>query len=255
MAMAGFQALKILLVEDNQHMRTIIREVLKGAGMPAIQEAHDGADAFELLRQFPADIAIVDFNMAPVDGIDFTRMLRKAPDSLNPMMPVIMITGHSERSRVEEARDAGVNEFIVKPLTAKALLARIHSVVMTPRPYVRSKTFIGPETPPPPRRIQGPGPARRLIPARLPLPVAQLRPIVQPLADLALVAVTFGIVEFRPRHAVGEVVLPGKAVRVVGIVDIAFAIADVLHQPGRRVADDERRIEMAGLAGPASAPP
>ncbi len=143
--MSGFKPLKILLVEDNQHMRTIIREVLKGAGIVSIEEARDGAEAFELLRQFPADIAIVDFNMAPVDGIDFTRMLRKAPDSLNPMMPVIMITGHSERSRVMEARDAGVNEFVVKPLTATALLARLNTVVMHPRPYVKSKTFTGPE--------------------------------------------------------------------------------------------------------------
>ena len=143
--MGNFQALKILLVEDNQHMRTIVREVLKGAGIRDIHEARDGAEAFDILRGFAADIAIVDFNMAPVDGIDFTRMLRKAPDSLNPMMPVIMITGHSERSRVEEARDAGVNEFVVKPLTATALLARLNAVVMNPRPYVKSRHFTGPE--------------------------------------------------------------------------------------------------------------
>ena len=143
--MSNFRSLKILLVEDNHHMRAIVREVLKGAGMTSIQEARDGAEAFELLRQFPADVAIVDFNMTPVDGIDFTRMLRKAPDSLNPMMPVIMITGHSERARVEEARDAGVTEFVVKPLTAKALLSRLNTVVMFPRPYVKSKSFTGPE--------------------------------------------------------------------------------------------------------------
>ena len=145
MAMPGFKTLKILLVDDNQHMRTIVREVLKGAGILNIQEARDGAEAFEVLRQFAADIAIVDFNMAPVDGVDFTRMLRKSPDSLNPMMPVIMITGHSERARVEEARDAGVTEFVVKPLTAKALLARLNAVVMAPRPYVKSRSFTGPE--------------------------------------------------------------------------------------------------------------
>lgn len=143
--MTGFNALKLLIVDDNQHMRTIVREILKGGGINQVQEARDGAEAFEVLANFPADIAIVDFNMTPMDGIDFTRMLRTARDSLNPLLPVIMITGHSERSRVEEARDAGVNEFVVKPLTAKALLARLNTVVMNPRPYVKSRNFTGPE--------------------------------------------------------------------------------------------------------------
>lgn len=144
-AMANFRSLKILLVEDNQYMRTIVREILKGAGIVDVREAHDGADAFELLQQFPADIAIVDFNMQPVDGIDFTRTLRRSPPHMNPMMPVIMITGHSERSRVEEARDAGVTEFVVKPMTAAALLHRINTVVMHPRDFVKSSKFVGPE--------------------------------------------------------------------------------------------------------------
>lgn len=143
--MAKISPLKILLVEDNQYMRTIVREILKGAGIIEVREAHDGADAFEILQQFPADIAIVDFNMQPVDGIDFTRTLRRAPPGLNPMMPVIMITGHSERSRVEEARDAGVTEFVVKPMTAAALIHRINAVVMHPRDFVKSSKFVGPE--------------------------------------------------------------------------------------------------------------
>ncbi len=157
--MSNFHALKVLVVEDNQNMRTIVREILKGAGITDVAEARDGAEAFDILRQFPADIAIVDFNMAPVDGIEFTRMLRTASDSGTPFLPVIMITGHSERSRVMEARDAGVNEFVVKPLTAMALLARLNTVVMNPRPYVKSKTFSGPER----RRHRGDygGPKRR----------------------------------------------------------------------------------------------
>lgn len=143
--MTKVSPLHILLVEDNQYMRTIVREILKGAGITKVREAHDGADAFEILQQFPADIAIVDFNMTPMDGIDFTRLLRKSSDMTTAMMPVIMITGHSERSRVEEARDAGVTEFVVKPMTAAALLHRINTVVMNPRPYIKTTKFIGPE--------------------------------------------------------------------------------------------------------------
>lgn len=143
--MADYSALKILMVEDNQHMRSIVNAILKGAGIRSVREARDGAEALDVLRQYPADIALVDYNMDPIDGVEFTRMLRNAPDSPNPYLPVIMVTGHSERSRVVEARDSGVNEFVVKPLTARALLSRIDSLVMKPRPFIRCKSFFGPD--------------------------------------------------------------------------------------------------------------
>ena len=126
-------------------MRSIVGAILKGSGIRNVRDARDGAEGLDLLRQFPADIALVDFNMFPIDGVEFTRMLRNAADSSNPYLPIIMITGHSERSRVIEARDAGVNEFVVKPLTARALLSRLDSVIMRPRPFIRCKSYFGPD--------------------------------------------------------------------------------------------------------------
>lgn len=143
--MADYSSLKILLVEDNQHMRSIVSAILKGSGIRNVREARDGAEALDLLRQYPADIALVDFNMDPIDGVEFTKMLRNASDSANPYLPIVMITGHSERSRVIQARDAGVNEFVVKPLTARALLGRLDSVIMRPRPFIRCRTYFGPD--------------------------------------------------------------------------------------------------------------
>ena len=158
--MADYSSLKIMLVEDNQHMRSIVTAILKGSGIRNVRESRDGAEALDMLRQYPADIALVDFNMHPIDGVEFTKMLRNAPDSSNPYLPIVMITGHSERSRVIEARDAGVNEFVVKPLTARALLSRLDSVIMRPRPFIRCKTYFGPDR----RRVVDksyPGPCRR----------------------------------------------------------------------------------------------
>lgn len=158
--MADYSNIKILLVEDNQHMRSIITAILKGAGIRDVREARDGAEALEILRHYPADMALVDYNMDPIDGVEFTKMLRTASDSNNPYLPVVMITGHSERSRVLQARDSGINEFVVKPLTARALLNRIDSIIMRPRPFIRCKVYFGPDR----RRIADhdyPGPYRR----------------------------------------------------------------------------------------------
>ena len=143
--MADYSSLKILLIEDNQHMRSIVTAILGGSGIRHIRQARDGAEGLDMLRQYPADIVLVDFNMEPIDGVEFTRLLRNAPDSANPYLPVVMITGHSERSSVTQARDSGVNEFVVKPLTARALLGRLDSVIMRPRPFIRCKSYFGPD--------------------------------------------------------------------------------------------------------------
>jgi two-component system chemotaxis response regulator CheY len=141
----GFESLRVLLVDDNQHMRAIVTTVLAGVGVKQVRETRDGAEALEALRDWPADLAIVDFQMLPVDGVEFTRMVRNAPDSKNPYLPIIMMTGHSEKSRVFEARDAGVTEFVAKPLTAKAVLDRMQAVIYYPRPFVRTTTYFGPD--------------------------------------------------------------------------------------------------------------
>lgn len=157
---SGLDAVRVLVVDDNQHMRAIISTMLHSFGIRVIREAKDGAEAIDILRRWPADLAICDFLMEPTDGVEFTRQVRTAPDSPNPYLPVVMLTGHSELARVVGARDAGVTEFVVKPLTAKALVDRINAVIFRPRPFVRTKDYFGPDR----RRRDDPfysGPRRR----------------------------------------------------------------------------------------------
>jgi len=143
--MSALQSLNILLVDDNQHMRSIASAILNSAGIRHIREVSDGAKALDALREHPIDLVIVDFNMSPMDGVQFTRMVRTGPDSANPYLPIIMMTGHSEKHRVTEARDAGVNEFVVKPITAKAVFDRIQAVILRPRAFVRTDGYFGPD--------------------------------------------------------------------------------------------------------------
>ncbi|MFN3877167.1 MAG: response regulator [Brevundimonas sp.] len=142
--MFSLRSLNVLLVDDNQNMRAIAAAVLHSADIRNVHEAAEGAAAFDLLRRHPIDLAIVDFNMFPLDGVEFTRLVRTSPDSPNTFLPIIMMTGHSERTRVYEARDAGVTEFIVKPLTAKAVLDRINAVIMRPRAFIKTEDYVGP---------------------------------------------------------------------------------------------------------------
>ena len=135
----------ILVVDDNHHMRLLIMEILRAIGIRDAHEANDGAEALNEMRQRRIDLVITDIAMQPIDGVDFVRLLRNSNDSPNPTVPVIMITGHSTASKVVEARDAGVNEFLVKPVTAKGVLDRIHRVIDFPRPFIRTADYFGPD--------------------------------------------------------------------------------------------------------------
>jgi CheY-like chemotaxis protein len=173
-----FDRIHTLVVDDNPHMRRLIAEILRSLGVVHVHEAGDGAEALDVLRRENVDIIFTDLSMEPVDGVDFVRLLRNAPDSKAPMTPVIMITGHSTLAKVAEARDAGVNEFITKPITARAILQRIGLVIDHPRPYIRTDDYFGPDR----RRKADPeyaGPMRRSTDIK---PLA--RPSARPIADI-----------------------------------------------------------------------
>ena len=119
---------KILIIDDNAHIRTMLAGILRAIGINLIIEAGDGAEALQILRTNRIDVVLTDLAMGPLDGIDFVRLLRNSPDSPNQRVPVIMITGHSTMRRIEEARDVGVDEFLTKPLTEPAFIAALGAV-------------------------------------------------------------------------------------------------------------------------------
>ncbi|MBL4693123.1 MAG: response regulator [Magnetovibrio sp.] len=137
--------LNFLIVDDNKHMRALVKSILHALGVKNVLEAGDGADAFKELRHFPADVIISDWNMSPLDGMDFVRMVRTGSDSPNPFVPIIMLTGYTEMNRVMEARDSGVHEFLAKPVSAKKLYSRIRSIIEHPRSFVRAGLYFGPD--------------------------------------------------------------------------------------------------------------
>ncbi len=119
---------RVLVVDDNAHVRTMVREVLSAAGME-VREATDGKHALNVLKQWRPDIAMVDFEMLPMNGAEFTRMVRQNPDRSIRGLPVLMMTGHADKTRVTLAREAGVNGLIGKPLTIGSIMGRIEKVL------------------------------------------------------------------------------------------------------------------------------
>ena len=145
MSESTFEALRVLIVEDNQYMRLLLRSLLNSAGIHDIHEAGNGEIALELLREKKCDLVLSDLAMKPMSGLEFTREVRLSEHSINPFLPIIMISGHTEKHRVEAARDAGVTEFLAKPITPQSLFSRIAEIVERPRPFVRCDSYFGPD--------------------------------------------------------------------------------------------------------------
>ncbi|MCB1531308.1 MAG: response regulator [Alphaproteobacteria bacterium] len=155
-----FNKVRILLVEDNQPMLELAKSLLVTFGVGTVHTARDGAEGFKTFCRENPDMVIADWMMKPMDGISLTRKIRNDPLSPNQFVPVILMTGFSERKRVIEARDAGVTEFLVKPFNARDLYRRISQIIERPRKFVRSEDFFGPDR----RRKSGrgyDGPLRR----------------------------------------------------------------------------------------------
>lgn len=137
--------ISILVVEDNIPMLEITKTLLQTFGVGMVHGAHNGETGFETFCRTNPDIVIADWMMKPMDGITLTRKIRNDPYSPNPYVPLILMTGFSEKRRVFEARDAGVTEFLVKPFNARDLYKRIVQVIERPRQFVRADDFFGPD--------------------------------------------------------------------------------------------------------------
>lgn len=145
MGKAAFNSLHLLIVDDNVHMRHIIETLIRALGVRRVSLVSDGDEALGLLRSVPVDIVLCDLEMDHLNGLEFIRKVRVNDASPNPYVPIIVVSGHTDKRSVIKARDAGAHEFLAKPISAKELYSRLIAVIERPRPFIRTKTYFGPD--------------------------------------------------------------------------------------------------------------
>jgi len=135
----------VVVVDDNRHMLNLISEILRGLGIRQVHTSLDAVDAFKEIDIVRPDLIVCDQAMEPISGVEFTQLLRNSTDSPDIHVPIIMVTGYCDQATVCQARDAGVTEFLAKPISAKSLYLRILEVINNPRPFIHSKHYVGPD--------------------------------------------------------------------------------------------------------------
>ena len=137
--------LRVCVIDMDGEMRRRVREELAGMGISQVRECADPSMALILLSEFDADFCIVDWMGENMDGLAFVRFIRTHEDSPNPGLPIIMMTENANTQRVIDARNAGVDEFLAKPINGRALHSRLLSLVENPRLFIRSEAYSGPD--------------------------------------------------------------------------------------------------------------
>jgi two-component system chemotaxis response regulator CheY len=142
--LVGLAALRLLVIDDNAQMRTIVGAVLAAAGVRHLRHAPEGRRGLEALAEFRPDVCYVDYEMPGMNGLDVLSAVRSL-QTADRYLPIIMLTGHSDALRLNAARERGVKEFLCKPVTAKTILTRLSAVIMQPRPFLSSPDHFGPD--------------------------------------------------------------------------------------------------------------
>lgn len=138
--------MRVLIADSFFEFRQLVRTMLvSDVGVAEVQEAKNGEQALKMLGEDPFDLVIADTAMRPVGGIALTTLIRGGFGAVDYRTPVIAVSGQPSLADIMAARDAGVDEYLAKPLSAKILELRIRSIIEHPRPFVRAADFAGPD--------------------------------------------------------------------------------------------------------------
>ncbi|MCE2965006.1 MAG: response regulator [Alphaproteobacteria bacterium] len=157
MAVYDLERMSVLLVDDSSFTRALLSRVLRSLNVLTITQASDGAEAINFLKStVPGalssptgvqryDLIIADWKMTPVDGAMLLKWVRRHKESPNRFMPFVMLSALSEMETVNEARNLGANEFLVKPFSIASISAKLTALIERPRNFVYTRDYFGPD--------------------------------------------------------------------------------------------------------------
>ena len=184
-AWINLEKARVLLLDDHLEGGNILAQIVMGFGVKRIARSTSVEEAQELVGASEFHIIMVNANLHESPAFEFIDWLRRAGLQPNSFTPVVLVTGHTQRSAVERARDCGANIVLAKPVSPQSLLERIIWIAREKRPFVNCDTYMGPD-----RRFHDTGPPagmagrRHNDPPEDAVNQADVQPPVQPAEDL-----------------------------------------------------------------------
>lgn len=141
---SDLKKMKVLIVDPNAFMRGVVADSLRRLMVTNIMAAASAVEAFTVGRTFKPDIIFVDWDAGRMSGLEFTREVRRNTTGMSRETPIILLAGVIDHDQLMSARQAGINEFLLKPVSAQGVLSRIEEVVLRPRKFIDSRNYVGP---------------------------------------------------------------------------------------------------------------
>ena len=144
-AAVNLRDLVILVADPNSYARRIINGMLRGFGANKILEVENSTGLFQSLTGQKIDILLCDARLPPHGGLMLTRTIRRNADNENRTMPILLMSSDTSETIVKQARDAGANMVVAKPMSPSSMYERLSWIAFNPRPFIDTATYFGPD--------------------------------------------------------------------------------------------------------------
>ena len=135
----------VLVADSSSYLSMIIHGMLRGFGTNKVLEVRNSMDVLQALSAQKIDILLCDARLPPHGGLKLTHAIRRKIDNENRMMPILLMSSDTRERSVKQARDAGANMVIAKPISPTSLYDRLAWIALTPRQFVDAPTYFGPD--------------------------------------------------------------------------------------------------------------
>lgn len=137
--------LVILIADSSPYLSTIVHRMLRGFGANKILESRNSIEVLQTLGGQKIDILLCDARLLPHGGLSLTQAIRRKVDNENRMMPILLMSSDTRETAIKQARDAGANMVIAKPISPANLYDRLAWIALTQRQFVDAPTYFGPD--------------------------------------------------------------------------------------------------------------
>ncbi len=144
-ASLNLRELNILVADSSKNFQTLVARILRNFGAERIIESRSGPDALDIVKRQKIDVLLCDVNLPELDGFDLTKQIRQNDSLDNRTLPIFVLTSHTQANNVFRARDSGANMVVAKPVSPTILFDRLHWVAKSPRPFIETEGYFGPD--------------------------------------------------------------------------------------------------------------
>ncbi len=137
--------LVILVADPNSYLRRVVNGILRGFGANKVLEVENSLGLFQALSGQKIDILLCDTRLPPHGGLKLTRTIRRNADNENRTLPILLMSSDTSETTIKNARDAGVNMVVAKPMSPNSLYDRLGWIAFNPRPFIDTATYFGPD--------------------------------------------------------------------------------------------------------------